>query len=222
MLFVLPDYQTDTSVRVLREVTPSRVPYRPALRLHPYTYADYKKLSRRDEHGNEIRHELIDGVFYAMAAPKYRHQVVLVELCRQIATYLLGKPCKVIAAPYDVRLFYDEEDGEHENDKHIVQPDISIVCDRKKRAPEGCHGAPDFVTEVLSPANNKREMDVKFGLYQKAGVGEYWLLDPASSTVTAYDFRGGVTKTYTASDFAPLAHFPGLVIDLSLVFADEE
>jgi Uma2 family endonuclease len=185
------------------------------------TYADYKRLSVLDKNGNETRFELIDGQFYAMGAPTDRHQGILVEMCRQIGNHLHGKPCKVRPAPYDVRLFYDEDDGEHDNDKNIVQPDISIICDKNKRGPEGCHGEPDFVAEILSPSNTKGEMDRKFSLYKKAGVKEYWVIDPKTRTVTAYDFCGGAEKTYASSDAAPLTHFPGLVIDLAAVFEEE-
>jgi Uma2 family endonuclease len=156
-----------------------------------------------------------------MAAPKYFHQRISGEMFAQIHAFLKAKPCKVIAAPYDVRLFYEEEDGKNERDKTVVQPDISIVCDKKKRAPEGCRGAPDFVAEIISPSNGEFEMALKFRLYEKAGVKEYWLLDPERKTVVAYNFCDGAKKTYAAPDSAPLAHFPGLTIDLAVVFEED-
>ncbi|MDR0663586.1 MAG: Uma2 family endonuclease, partial [Spirochaetaceae bacterium] len=130
-----------------------------------FTYADYKDW----ELDAGERFELIDGIAYAMAAPNDSHQAISGEIFRQIANYLHGKPCKVRSAPYDVRLFYAED----ESDDTVVQPDISVICDEKKRGPEGCRGAPDLVVEVLSPSNTADETVRKFNLYMKAGVREY-------------------------------------------------
>jgi hypothetical protein len=52
---------------------------------------------------------------------------------------------------YDVRLFYEED----ESDDTVVQPDISVVCDAKKRDPEGCRDAPDFI--VVEHGNRNAE-----------------------------------------------------------------
>ncbi|MDR1636807.1 MAG: Uma2 family endonuclease, partial [Treponema sp.] len=115
-----------------------------------FTYADYKNWNP-DEAG---RYELIYGVAYAMAGANTVHQTMLGELFKQIAVFLTGKPCRVLPAPYDVRLFYEE----NESDDTVLQPDIIVVCDARKLGKEGCRGAPDFVTEILSPSNTAVEM----------------------------------------------------------------
>ncbi len=86
-----------------------------------YTYADYCTWPE-DE-----RWELVDGVPYAMASPSDAHQVISVEISRQLANFLVGKPCQVFHAPFDVRL--NAETG----DDTVVQPDIFVVCDKSKR-----------------------------------------------------------------------------------------
>jgi len=141
-----------------------------------YTYADYREWELKEGE----RYELIHGEAFAMAGPNDFHQSIQMELSKQIAVYLTGKPCKIRPAPYDVRLFYSENsDGEDtDSDDTVVQPDISIICDEKKRGPEGCRGAPDFVAEILSPSNTAEEMGRKFRLYRKAGVREYWVISP--------------------------------------------
>jgi Uma2 family endonuclease len=108
-----------------------------------WTYADYKDW----ELAPCERYEIIDGEAYAMAAPTTRHQAMLGELFSQIHAYLRGKPCKVYPAPFDVRLFYEED----ESDDTVVQPDIAVICDEKKRGKEGCRGAPELAVEILSP-----------------------------------------------------------------------
>ncbi|MCL2600295.1 MAG: Uma2 family endonuclease, partial [Treponema sp.] len=131
---------------------------------------------------------------------------------------LTGKSCKVYPAPYDVRLFHEDD----ESDGTVVQPDISVICDREKRGPEGCRGAPDFVAEILSPSNTASEMARKFKLYREAGVSEYWVLDPESKTVHAHSFDDTIlTRFYSATDTAKVGIFADLAIDLKPVFAED-
>ena len=140
------------------------------------------------------------------------------ELSRQLANYFTGKPCKVFPAPFDVRLFYEED----ESDDTVVQPDISVICDMKKLGKEGCHGAPDFIVEILSPSNTAIEMERKYALYREAGVREYWVIDPEHKVLHSYLFSNGTIfpRTYRASDAADAGIFPGLVIELEPVFAE--
>ena len=178
-----------------------------------FTYADYKEW----ELAEGERFELIYGEAYAMAGPNARHQEILTELLGQFHTFLRGKPCKVYPAPYDVRLFYEEDDS----DDTVVQPDISVICDEQKRGPEGCRGAPDLVIEILSPSNTAIEMERKLKLYREAGVREYWVIDPENKGLTVYHFQNDsiLTDTYGADNIVPVTLFPGLDIPLETVFA---
>jgi Uma2 family endonuclease len=178
-----------------------------------FTYADYKAWDLKEGE----RFELIDGIAYAMSAPNDFHQAILTELVLQMGSYLRGKPCKLRPAPYDVRLFYAED----ESDDTVVQPDISVICDEKKRGAEGCRGAPDLAVEILSPSNAAEEMVRKFNLYMKAGVREYWVVAPVSKTVQAFVLRNGAyTGTvYDSASVLPSAAVEGLSINLSDVFA---
>ena len=180
-----------------------------------WTYADYKgwELSPGE------RYEVVYGEAFALAAPSAYHQAILGELFKQIAVYLTGKRCKVYPAPYDVRLFYAED----ESDDTVVQPDISVVCDEQKRGAEGCRGAPDFVAEILSPSNTAGEMQTKFDLYRHAGVREYWVLDGEHKRLHAYQFDDGkitAFASYGAEERAFVGIFGGLAIELSPVFAE--
>jgi Uma2 family endonuclease len=178
-----------------------------------FTYADYKTW----ELDEGERFELIGGKAYAMAAPNDFHQAILVEIVLQIASYLHGKPCKVRPAPYDVRLFYAED----ESDDTVVQPDISVICDESKRGSEGCRGAPDLVVEILSPSNTVEEYVRKFNLYLEAGVREYWIVAPASKTVQAFVLQDGAYRgtVYHADAALPSAVLEGLSIILADIFA---
>jgi Uma2 family endonuclease len=179
-----------------------------------YTYADYKEW----ELDEGERWEIIYGEAYAMSAPNTRHQEILGGLFNQFYNFLKGKPCKVYPAPFDVRLFYAED----ESDDTVVQPDIVVICDEKKRGPEGCRGAPDLVVEILSPSNTAVEMERKRKLYREAGVREYWLVDSENKGLTVYRFHNGeiLTSAYGSADTVSVAVLPGLNIPLEEVFAE--
>jgi Uma2 family endonuclease len=179
-----------------------------------WTYRDYREWDLKEGE----RYELIYGIAYAMSAPNAVHQSILVALAAKFYNFLEGKPCKVYPAPYDVRLFYEED----ESDDTVVQPDLAVICDEKKRGPEGCRGAPDLVVEVLSPSNTVIEMERKFDLYRVAGVREYWVVAPEEKIVHIHRFREGGMDTlpYGENDAALSDIFPGLEIPLKAVFAE--
>ncbi|MDR0553622.1 MAG: Uma2 family endonuclease [Treponema sp.] len=178
-----------------------------------FTYADYK----RWELAEGERYELIDGVAYAMAAPNAIHQAIVAVLTAKLYNFFEDKPGKVYPAPYDVRLFYEED----ESDDTVVQPDISVVCDEKKRGAEGCRGAPDLAVEIVSPTNTFVEMARKFERYRQAGVREYWVVNPEPQTLFVYRFDGGeiITRSYRPPGNVRSETFPHLEIPLEPVFA---
>ena len=180
-----------------------------------YIYADYKDWELKEGE----RYELIHGEAFAMSAPDAYHQAISGELFRQLANYLAGKSCKAYSAPYDVRLFFAGDDY----DSTVVQPDISIICGREKRGPEGCRGAPDMVVEVLSPSNTAEEMGRKFRLYREAGVKEYWVVSPKDKILDTHLFDGSIFhfNSYAASGKADVGIFPGFAVDLEPVFAED-
>ena len=177
-----------------------------------YTYADYKEW----ELDEGERFEIIDGEAFMMSSPGERHQAILGELFNQLYNFLRGKPCKVYPAPFDVRLFYEED----ESDDVVVQPDIMVICDKNKLVPEGVRGAPDLVIEILSPSNSAIYMCQKLRIYQEAGVREYWVVNPDSKEITVYLFGRSVNKNkiYKNSDVINVTVLPGLSIPLEQVF----
>ncbi len=181
-----------------------------------YTYADYKTWP------DDERWEIINGAVYDMSpAPKRNHQKVSVEISRQIANTLSGKPCEVYSAPLDVKL--SALPGADENDIDIVvQPDILVVCDPGKLDDDGCNGAPDWVIEILSPSTSYKDENEKLLLYEKYGVREYWIIQPGAKMVFIYelDENGVYKKPVVGKKDEVISSFavPGVEIDLNTVF----
>ena len=137
-----------------------------------YTLADYLALP------DDQRAELIDGVFYDMSSPSMPHQLIGGDIYAILKAYIKSHKgdCIPFAAPADVQLDMDS--------RTIVQPDVMIVCDRKKIGYARIFGAPDFIVEVLSPSTRMKDMLIKSVKYKVAGVREYWIVDLKERNVT--------------------------------------
>lgn len=134
----------------------------------------------------ERRAEVFEGVVYDMSSPSRVHQTILGELFAQIHSYLRkkGGNCSVFPAPFDVKL--------RDNPLTIVQPDLMVVCDKNKLDDKRCNGAPDFIIEIVSPGNPANDYIRKLYYYQKAGVREYWIVDPLREAVFVNYFEENI------------------------------
>lgn len=182
-----------------------------------YSFADQLKWD-----GNEA-FELIGGDAVMMSPPARIHQKISMELSRQLSNFLEGKPCEVYAAPFAVRLFQKEGDRPEDVDT-VVEPDLSVVCDPDKLDSQGCKGAPDLVIEILSPSTHRHDRIVKLGLYQRAGVREYWIVSPAEKTVLVFLLDGKLLiphELYNQKDIAKVNILEGCFIELQKVFPED-
>ena len=164
----------------------------------------------------DVRSELYEGMLIMLAQPTQQHQEVLMEIASQIHLYLKGKPCKVFPAPFGVKLFKKEDTA--------FEPDIVVVCDKSKLDGKICNGAPDMVIEILSPSTERMDRVFKYRKYEKAGVREYWIVDPKHKYIQAGLLDNGkyAITFYEAEDHvAPVAVLEGCEINLADVFAAE-
>ena len=170
-----------------------------------YTEDDYYALPE------EIRAELIDGQLYYQAAPSRAHQKILGDLYAVIHSYIKSKTgsCETYPAPFAVKLREDKET--------IVEPDISVICDRDKLTDRGCTGAPDWIIEIVSPSNSSHDYIRKLNLYADTGVREYWIVNPMEQSVYVYHFEKDnfKTKAYTFQDKIKVNIYDDLYIDFS-------
>ncbi|MBR2216203.1 MAG: Uma2 family endonuclease [Selenomonadaceae bacterium] len=128
----------------------------------------------------EQEYELIDGQEVRMFAASIPHTNIQVNLCTIIRNFLKGKHCKVFVEP---RVVFD--------DKSWFQPDLAVVCDRRKIKLNCIQGAPDFVVEILSPTTASRDFGVKKDKYEASGVKEYWIIDPKAENIMVYLLQDG-------------------------------
>ncbi len=172
-----------------------------------YTMEDYYALP------DDIRVELIDGQFFEMNAPSLIHQAVSMELSYHIKSFIRKKrgSCVVFVSPIDVQL--------DEDDRTMVQPDVVIVCDRKKLNKKCIKGAPDLVVEILSPSTKEKDMFLKQTKYKNAGVQEYWIIDTEKKHIITYYFgEADIPVIYGMDAAVPVKIFRGeLIIDFSEV-----
>lgn len=181
---------------------------------YTYTYADYLRFRF------EERLELLKGRLMKMSAPNTRHQTISMRLSYLFFSFLNGKSCNVFHAPFDVRLPVQNSKKDNEITT-VVQPDLCVVCDQSKIDEKGCCGAPDIVIEILSPGNTKKELQLKYDLYEEACVQEYWIVAPEEKLVLIYTLANGRymgKKPFSEGMVITTAILPGLEISVSDIF----
>ena len=182
---------------------------------YEYSYADYLQWKF------EERVELIRGRIMKMTAPNRKHQDISRDISLKLGFFLKNKKCKMYAAPFDVRL-PRKNNLKDEDIITVVQPDLCVICDERKLDDKGCIGAPDLVIEILSPGNSKREVRLKYELYEEAGVKEYWIINPVEENIAVFTindhgaFDGA--KLYAADDTIDSKAIDGFQISVSDIF----
>jgi Uma2 family endonuclease len=162
----------------------------------------------------EPRFERIGSTEYAMSSPCYKHQNVLLAIGAQLREKLQASGCMTIVAPFDVYPLYDKGDQ-----LTLVQPDIFTACNFSKLQDNRYNGAPRFIIEILS-TNRSHDMVTKFNLYERAGVDEYWIIDPETQIISAMELIDGryAIRAYSGEDEVPLATIPGCTVDFKKIF----
>jgi Uma2 family endonuclease len=181
-----------------------------------YNYADYLQWKF------EERIELIKGKIFKMSpAPSSSHQRISRTILVALDNFLQRQPCEVFNAPFDVRL---TRKSKNQDVQTVVQPDICVICDGSKIDEKGCFGAPDIVVEILSPGNNRKELQNKYEVYEESGVQEYWIVSPQDKTFLKYTlnsegkYDSSRLLTFGSEVITPI--LPGFVLNLDQVFKD--
>ena len=126
------------------------------------------------------RAEWVNGEVIIMSPINFEHADLQQFLFRLIGDFAdehdLGK---VLAEPFQIRF---------ELEKSRRSPDIIFVSNRKMSLMKSSHfeAARDLIVEIVSPDSQNRDRREKFLEYEKAGVREYWIVDPLSEKIDAF------------------------------------
>ncbi len=144
------------------------------------------------------RYEIIEGELYEMPAPSWDHSTVVMNLIALLLPIVSTMRGRLRTAPLDV--FFPGADP--------VQPDILAILPGSRAGGQGrgVEGPPDLMVEVLSPSNRGHDLLTKRALYARAGVREYWIVDPMARSVEiltldrdAFHSAGAVSGEVVAS-----------------------
>lgn len=112
-----------------------------------------------------------------------------------------------ITAPFAVYL--------NKDDYNYLEPDISVICDPSKLDEKGCHGAPDWIIEIVSPGSRSMDYYKKLFKYSSAGVREYWIVDSEKNRITVYNFEQDDMQEYFFGEDVPVGIYEGFSIRIS-------
>ena len=181
-----------------------------------YTYSDYLNFDF------DYMVELIRGKIYKMTpAPSVRHQNISNNLSFQFNMALRESVCKLLSAPTDIVL--PIENRKNGKEHTVVQPDLAIFCDLSILKEKAAFGPPTLVVEILSPHTRKKDIQLKYDIYEEAGIKEYWVIMPNEELLEQFVLEKNKyqrIQTYTREDAVTARAVEGLTVTLEEVFAD--
>jgi Uma2 family endonuclease len=126
------------------------------------------------------RHELIDGEHFVTPSPFIRHQELLKRLSYAVESHLRANPDQgqMFFAPLDCVLTSHD----------VVEPDLLVVTEDQLEilTDEHVQGVPALVVEILSAGSRRLDGRLKRDVYDRVGVREFWIVDPAGSTIAVH------------------------------------
>ena len=105
-------------------------------------------------------------------------------------------------------------------------PDVYFVSEARKGiiGTSRIDGPVDLAVEVVSPEYPEHDYVTKFREYERAGVREYWIVDPQNRTFACYHLAEDGRYSAVAPDSEGKVHsptLPGLWLRPADLFADE-
>jgi Uma2 family endonuclease len=156
--------------------------------------------------------ELNDGYLEVPPMPTDLHQTVLKALFLAFHLYLDPRGGTVQFAALRLRLRKGK----------IREPDLLLVKDAKDpRRQNRLWTGADLVLEVVSEDDPDRDRVDKRSDYAKAGIPEYWIVDPQEETIAVLGLRGKKYRaiaTYRRGAVAKSATLPGFEVSVDAVF----
>ncbi len=176
-----------------------------------WTERDYFSLPETNR-----RVELANGELLVSPSPSNQHQAISLASTLALGNYVKQHQLGVIRyAPHDVRLFSET----------IRQPDIFFVrkAHQDRFTGQVFDGGPDWIAEIISPGDREIDEQVKLVEYAKAGVPEYWLVDPEHTTIRIYTLKEKayeLVSTSGAGEIAQSVTLKGFQVSVDEVFSE--
>ncbi|MEX2561125.1 MAG: Uma2 family endonuclease [Pirellulales bacterium] len=168
-----------------------------------YTFDDFLVLIKEHE-----KADLLDGVIY-MASPESTDDNRLVVW---LSTLMGG-----FADESDLGEVFVTRVAFRITEKRGPEPDVAFVARRRLRLVQRgfVNGPPDIAVEIVSPDSVERDYVVKRHIYEKAGVREYWIIDPAKKAATfLHRQRGKFQPMVVRASIFESEVLPGLRFDV--------
>lgn len=127
----------------------------------------------------DTKAELVDGVMVVPMPPLDIHESLFNFLYRLLGDYVDDHNLGVIrGSRTSVELAEDQ----------VYEPDLLFVSQARREIVQrkGVVGAPDLVIEILSASTAAHDRGAKLRGYERAGVGELWLIDPYGAAGTTF------------------------------------
>ena len=121
-----------------------------------------------------LQYELLDGALLVSPAPTRLHQRAVARMFT-VLTAVCPPEFEVLFAPSDGRT--------------SLQPDIVVLGDRDSRGVVA--GSLLLAVEVLSPSTCRKDAVFKRWKYEDSGVAGFWIVDPDTPSITAFDLVDG-------------------------------
>ena len=156
-------------------------------------YITFEEYLEMDVEGAYLEWE--DGKVIGFMPNNLQHQQIIAFLLTVIGLFVEVKNLgKIIQAGYAMKLDAQQRGRE---------PDLVFVA--KENAEILKHnyldGAADIVVEIISPESIERDRRTKFDEYEKAGIKEYWLIDPQEKRAEFYNLNdGGIYRLANAPE----------------------
>ena len=145
-----------------------------------FTIEEYLEL----ENASDEKHEYYQGEIFAMSGTKQEHDVVTMNLYRDLGNKLRGKPCRPRSSEARIHI---------KNNSLFTYPDVSIVCGEPEYLNDDEFNLlnPSVIIEVLSPSTKSYDRGDKFKLYRAIPtLREYILIDPEKISIEAFYING--------------------------------
>lgn len=161
--------------------------------------------------------ELVQGRLEVLPLPTWLHQLIVDFLVSSLKHYLQQNsvPGVVLFAPLPIRLFAGT----------VREPDVLFVKPHNIPAdPSGYPERVDLVMEVVSQGAEAHQRDYwhKRSDYAKAGIGEYWIVDPEQAMITVMVLDGSQYQAFSQSNAGEIASsvlLPGFAVTVNQVLA---